>query len=163
MTDTTAIEEQVRAALDAIGVEYEAMPCDPDFADTAAFCERYGVVPEDSANTIVVVAKTDPRRYVACVVLAPNRLDVNGLVKRRLGARKVSFASAEETSELTGMMIGGVTALALPPDLPLWVDERVMHRPSIVLGGGSRSLKIRVSPDVLRHLPGTEVVTDLAT
>ena len=163
MTDTAAIEEQVRAALDATGVEYEAMPCDPDFADTAAFCERYGVAPEDSANTIVVVAKTDPRRYVACVVLATNRLDVNGTVKRRLGARKVSFASADETAELTGMMIGGVTALALPPDLPLWVDERVMSRPSIVLGGGSRSLKIRVAPEVFRHLPGTEVVTDLAT
>jgi len=157
------IEAAVIAALDATGIAYEAMPCDPDFADTAAFCEKYGVEPEDSANTIIVVGKSDPRVYVACVVLSPNRLDVNGLVKRRLGIRKVSFASADETKELTGMMIGGVTALALPDGLPLWVDERVMSRPSVVLGGGSRSLKIRVSPDVLRHLPTTEVVTDLAT
>jgi prolyl-tRNA editing enzyme YbaK/EbsC (Cys-tRNA(Pro) deacylase) len=156
------IEAKVLAALDATGVAYEAMPCDPDFADTAAFCERYGIAPEDSANTIVVVAKTDPRRHVACVVLATTKLDVNGLVKRRLGARKVSFAAAEETRELTGMMIGGVTALALPPELPLWVDARVMTRPTVVLGGGSRSLKIRVDPAVFRHLPATEVVEDLA-
>src|SRR5436190_19978506 len=93
------IEARVREVLDATGMAYEAMPCDPDFADTAAFCERYGIAPEDSANTIVVVAKTDPRRYVACVVLASNRLDVNGVVKRRLGARKVSFASADETRD----------------------------------------------------------------
>jgi prolyl-tRNA editing enzyme YbaK/EbsC (Cys-tRNA(Pro) deacylase) len=157
------IEAAVHAALDRTGVAYEAMPCDPDFADTAAFCERYGVDPADSANTIVVVAKSDPRRYVACVVLATNRLDVNGIVRRRLDARKVSFASAEETAALTGMMIGGVTALALPDDLPLWVDARVMERDAIVLGGGSRSLKIRVAPDVFRHLPGTEVVVDLAS
>ena len=157
------LEAAVCGALDAIGLPYEAMPCDPDFADTAAFCERYGVGPEDSANTIIVAGKADPRVYVACVVLATNRLDVNGVVKRRIGVRKVSFASADETRELTGMMIGGVTALALPPELPLWVDERVMARPSIVLGGGSRSLKIRVSPEVLRHLPATEVVADLAT
>ena len=160
--DDDAVEAAVRAVLDGLGVPYEAMPCDPDFADTAAFCERYGVAPDDSANTIVVVAKTEPRRYVACVVLATTKLDVNGLVKKRLGARKVSFASAEETRELTGMMIGGVTALALPPDLPLWVDERVMARPTVVLGGGSRSLKVRVDPAVFRHLPATEVVADLA-
>jgi prolyl-tRNA editing enzyme YbaK/EbsC (Cys-tRNA(Pro) deacylase) len=157
------VEAAVRAALDATGVSYEAMPCDPDFADTAAFCERYGIDPADSANTIVVVGKSDPRVYAACVVLATNRLDVNGAVKRRLGVRKVSFASAEETRELTGMMIGGVTAVALPADLPLWVDERVLSRESIVLGGGSRSLKIRISPEVFRHLPATEVVADLAT
>lgn len=157
------VEAAVVRALDATGVQYEAMPCDPDFADTAAFCERYGVAPEDTANTIVVVGKSEPRTYVACVVLATNRLDVNGVVKRRLGIRKVSFASAEETRALTGMMIGGVTALALPQDLPLWVDSRVMARPAVVLGGGSRSLKIRVTPEVFRHLPGTDVVDDLAT
>lgn len=160
--DDTEIEAAVRGALDRTGVDYEAMPCDPDFADTAAFCERYGIAPEDSANTIVVVAKTDPRRYVACVVLATTRLDVNGVVKKRLGARKVSFASADETRELTGMLIGGVTPLALPDDLPIWVDEAVMARPSVVLGGGSRSLKIRVSPEVFRALPQAEVVGALA-
>ncbi len=156
------IEQAVRAALAATGVEFEAMPCDPDFADTAAFCQRYGVAPEDSANTIVVVAKTEPRRYVACVVLATTRLDVNGAVRRRLGARKVSFASADETRALTGMLVGGVTPLALPPEVPIWVDEHVMARPSVVLGGGNRSLKIRVTPRVFERLSGAEVVSGLA-
>ncbi|HVM51714.1 MAG TPA: YbaK/EbsC family protein [Acidimicrobiales bacterium] len=157
------VEAAVVAALDATGLPYEAMPCDPAFADTAAFCERYGVAPEDSANTIVVAGKTEPRRYVACVVLATNRLDVNGAVRRRLGVKKASFATAEETEALTGMMIGGVTALALPAEVPLWVDARVMTRPTVVLGGGSRSLKIRVSPAIFEHVPGTEIVADLAT
>ena len=148
--------------LDAAGVAYEAMPCDPSFADTAAFCERYGVAPEDSANAIIVVGKADPRPYAACVVLATTRLDVNGTVRRRLETRKASFASAEETVELTGMMIGGVTPLALPASVPIWVDEAVMGREAVVLGGGSRSLKIRVSPSVFRVLPGVEVVPGLA-
>jgi prolyl-tRNA editing enzyme YbaK/EbsC (Cys-tRNA(Pro) deacylase) len=156
------LEGAVLAALDSIGVEYEAMPCDPDFADTAAFCERYGVLPEDSANTIIVVGKSDPRVYAACVVLATTRLDVNGIVKRRLGTRKASFASADETRELTGMMIGGVTVFALPERLPLWVDSAVMARDSIVLGGGSRSLKIRTPPSTLAKLPAVEIVEALA-
>jgi prolyl-tRNA editing enzyme YbaK/EbsC (Cys-tRNA(Pro) deacylase) len=157
------LETGVLAALDGLGVDYEAMPCDPDFADTAAFCERYGVLPEDSANTIIVVGKSDPRVYAACVVLATTRLDVNGEVKRRLGTRKASFASADETRELTGMMIGGVTVFALPSGLPLWVDATVMSRQRIVLGGGSRSLKIRTAPSTLAALPAVEIVEGLAT
>src|SRR4051812_27314911 len=138
------------------------MECDPDFADTAAFCERYGVSPEDSANTIIVVGKSDPRVYAACVVLATSKLDVNGAVRRRLGVKRASFASADETKALTGMMIGGVTPFALPDDLPLWVDERVLSRPHVVVGGGSRSLKVRLSPEVFRAMPQAEIVSDLA-
>ncbi|HML00625.1 MAG TPA: YbaK/EbsC family protein, partial [Acidimicrobiales bacterium] len=85
---------------------------------TPPFCRRYGVAPEDSANTIVVVGKGGERTYAACVVLAITRLDVNGTVRQRLGVRKASFASAEETMQRTGMMIGGVTVLALPDELP---------------------------------------------
>jgi len=156
------IEAAVCAALDATGVGYEAMPCDPDFADTAAFCEKYGIAPHDSANTIVVVGKVEPRRYVACVVLATTKLDVNGAVRKRLGVKKASFASADETRDLTGMLIGGVTAVALPDDLELWVDRRVMERDAVIIGGGSRSLKIRVSPELFRRLPNAQVVDDLA-
>ena len=152
----------MRAALDAAGVPYEPLPCDPEFADTAAFCERYGVAPEDSANTIVVAGKAEPRVYAACVVLATTRLDVNGTVRRRLGVRKASFASAEETRALTGMSIGGVTPLSLDAGLPLWVDDRVMAREAVVLGGGSRSLKIRVAPRLFERLAGAEIVPNLA-
>ena len=152
----------VTAVLDAHGAEYEVMACDPDFADTAAFCERYGISPDESANTIVVVGKSDPRRYVACVVLATTRLDVNGIVRQRLGVKKASFASADETKELTGMLIGGVTPVALPPDIPVWVDAAVMSAASIILGGGDRSTKLRMTPRALAELPNVEVVDGLA-
>lgn len=159
----TGVDAEVLAALDATGVSYDVIDCDPALADTAAFCEHYGYAPEDSANTIVVASKKEPKQYVACVVLATTRLDVNGTVKRRLGAGKVSFASAEETATLTGMAIGGVTALALPPGLPLWVDAAVTARPRIILGGGSRSMKVHVAPEALLRLPSCEVVEGLAS
>jgi prolyl-tRNA editing enzyme YbaK/EbsC (Cys-tRNA(Pro) deacylase) len=156
------VETDVAAALDATGVSYELMECDPAFADTAAFCERYGIDPADSANAILVVGKGEPRTYVCCLVLATTRLDVNGAVRKRLGVKKASFASADETAELTGMMIGGVTPVALPDHVPVWVDARVMERESVIIGGGSRSMKVRVSPEVFRKLPGCEIVDDLA-
>lgn len=147
--------------LDATGIEYEIIPCDPDLADTAAFCDHYGYALEDSANTIVVVGKADPPVFAACVVLATTRLDVNKAVRVRLGTRKASFAGSEQTREMTGMEIGGVTPVGLPAGLPLWVDARVMEREWIILGGGSRDRKVHAPPAVLTAL-GAEVIEDLA-
>src|SRR4051794_17611650 len=156
------MSDALQAQLDALGVEYEVVPCDPDLADTAAFCAAYGYAMEDSANTIVVVGKSTPPVYAACVVLATTRLDVNGAVRRRLGTRKASFASADETKAITGMMIGGVTAFGLPATLPLWIDAAVLGRERIVLGGGSRDCKFLVPPGALSTVPGAEVVDGLA-
>jgi prolyl-tRNA editing enzyme YbaK/EbsC (Cys-tRNA(Pro) deacylase) len=161
--DGAAIEARVRGRLTALGTEYETIACDPDFADTAAFCARYGVAPEESANTIVVAARKEPGVACACVVLATCRLDVNHTVCDLLGVRKASFAAADQTRELTGMMIGGVTPFGLPGELPLYIDARVMTRDSVVIGGGSRSLKIRLAPAGLLQLPGARVVEGLAS
>ena len=110
------INARVRVSLDALGVPYEVMSIDPDFADTAQFCAKYGIPLDHSANTIIVASKKEPKQYCACVVLATTRLDVNHSVKKLMGVSRVSFASAEETMALTGMRIGGVTVFALPPD-----------------------------------------------
>jgi prolyl-tRNA editing enzyme YbaK/EbsC (Cys-tRNA(Pro) deacylase) len=156
------MSDTVQAQLDGLGLDYEVVPCDPQLADTAAFCAAYGFALEDSANTIVVVGKATPPVYTACIVLATTRLDVNGVVRRRLGTRKASFASSDETKEITGMMIGGVTAFGLPPTLPVWIDREVMGRERIILGGGSRDCKVLISPGGLLSVPGAEVVDDLA-
>jgi prolyl-tRNA editing enzyme YbaK/EbsC (Cys-tRNA(Pro) deacylase) len=143
--------------------EHELFACDPALADTAAFCAAYGFALADSANTIVVVGKSDPPVHAACVVLATHRLDVNRAVRGRLGTRKASFASPDETRALTGHAIGGVTVFGLPAGLPVWVDGAVMARERIVLGGGSRSWKVLAPPSILLTLEGVEVVEGLAT
>jgi prolyl-tRNA editing enzyme YbaK/EbsC (Cys-tRNA(Pro) deacylase) len=156
------VERRVVERLEALGVPYEIMQIDPDYADTAAFCERYGISLENSANTIIVASKKEPKQYVACVVKATTRLDVNHAVRRLMGVPRVSFASADETKALTGMMIGGVTVFALPPDLPIYVDDKLMDLEWLILGGGSRSTKVRTSPEVFKRLPGARIVPALS-
>ncbi len=156
MSDPSAI----LAAIEALGVHYERIDIDPEFADTAAFCEKYGYPPNKSANTIIVASKRGPKKFVACVVLATQLLDVNKRVRKLMEVSRASFASAEQMMELTGMQIGGVTPFSLPDDLPLYVDEQVMACEWIILGGGNRDLKIKVSPDVFLKL-GAQVVPDL--
>ncbi|HEX8775325.1 MAG TPA: YbaK/EbsC family protein [Pyrinomonadaceae bacterium] len=158
MTDA---EQMVIEALRKLGVAYELIEIDPAFSDTAEFCERYGFPLAQTCNTILVTSKKGPPKQAACVVTANTRLDVNKRVRKLLGVPKASFASAEEMRALTGMEVGGVTALALPHGLPLYVDERVMRPQWIILGGGGRSIKIKVSPDVFNTL-GAQIVEDLA-
>ena len=96
--------------------EIEVAAIDPDLADTAAFCEYYGVPPEESANCVVIAARRGGETsYAACLVTAVTRADVNGVVRRRLGARKASFAPVDDTLAATGMEYGGITPVGLPP------------------------------------------------
>jgi prolyl-tRNA editing enzyme YbaK/EbsC (Cys-tRNA(Pro) deacylase) len=148
--------------LERLGLAYEVVACDPALADTAAFCETYGYAPEDAANAIVVVGKSDPPTHVMCLVLATTRLDVNRAVRKRLGVRKCSFAGAEETIALTGMQIGGVTPFGSTSELPVWIDARVMLRHRLIIGGGTRDRKLLVPPATLAAHPSAVVIDELA-
>ena len=152
----------VGAALASHGIDHQVLACDPELADTAAFCEHYGFALDQAANTILVASKkVDPPRFCACVVLGTTRLDVNRKVSELLGVKRLSFADAETTKELTGMLIGGVTAFGLG-DLPIYVDSAVMTRSQVVMGGGNRSSKVLLHPSELLKLPNAVVVDELA-
>jgi len=152
----------VTAAMDSAGVAYEVMDIDPDLADTAEFCAAYGIPLENSANAILVASRKPEGHNAVCLVLANTRLDVNGVVRKRLGVRKVSFAPAELTVDLTGQEIGGVTVFGLPDELPVWADAGVLERDWVIIGAGSRSAKIKLDPSQFTDLPGFEIVEGLA-
>ena len=161
-SDTDDVEARVLAALKASGEPFEIVDCDPGLADTAAFCAAYGYSPDNSANTIVTIGKSDPPIFVACIALATTRLDINGVVRRRLEVRKASFAPSADTAAITGMQIGGVTPFALPPTIPIWVDGEVTRREQLILGGGSRSIKVLCPPRTLLAMPNVTVIEGLA-
>jgi prolyl-tRNA editing enzyme YbaK/EbsC (Cys-tRNA(Pro) deacylase) len=153
---------EVISHLDDLGIDYEVLACDPELADTARFCEAYGVPLEKSANAILVASRKPEGNNAVCVVLAHTRLDVNGTVRRKLGVRKVSFAPADLTKQLTGQEIGGVTIFGLPDDIPVWIDSRVIECDWVIVGAGSRSAKIKLDPSQLVGINGFDVVEDLA-
>ena len=159
---TSAIRSVVIEALENERASYSTMECDPNLADTAAFCEHYGIPPEQSANAIVLASKKPPGLHAMFLVLATSRLDVNGSGRKLMKARKVSFAPPEVTAEVTGMVMGGVTPFGRPPDVPLFVDAAVMTHPWVVIGGGSRDMKVKVDPEVITRLADTSIVDGIA-
>lgn len=135
---------------------------DPALADTAAFCERYGVSPAESANCVVIAGRREGQtRYAACVVLATTRADVNGVARRALDVRKASFAPVADAVAATGMEYGGITPVGLPGDWPILVDAQVAAAPRVVVGSGVRRSKLTLPGSVLARLPGAVVVEGL--
>ena len=144
---------------DAVGVA----EIDPELSDTAAFCEHYGVAPEESANCVVIAGRRDGLpRYAACVVLATTRADVNGTARRQLDVRKASFAPVQDAVEQTGMEYGGITPIGLPAAWPVLVDAAVAAAGMVVVGSGLRRSKLIVAGAALARLPGAAVLDGLA-
>jgi prolyl-tRNA editing enzyme YbaK/EbsC (Cys-tRNA(Pro) deacylase) len=154
-----ALEQMAPAEAALVGVA----EIDPALADTAEFCAAYGSPLSGSANCVVVAGRRgEDTRYAACLVLATTRADVNGLVRKRLNARKASFAPMDDAVALTGMEYGGITPVGLPAEWPLLVAAAVAAAPAVVIGSGIRGSKLALPGELAARLPGAEVIDGLA-
>lgn len=159
--DDTLVAPSVASAADNAGIRDQVFVAeiDPNLADTASFCEQYGVGLDISTNCLVIEAKrADKTWYAACLVLASDMADVNGIVRRQLDARKTSFAPKEIALQLTHMEYGGITPIGLPRDWTILIDEEVMKHETVVVGGGVRRSKIAVHTKAFLELPNTRVL-----
>lgn len=155
------LDPVVETALTTYDLSYKVIACDPELADTAAFCKKYGYELSESANAILVTSrKVEPPLHALCIILATTRLDVNKSVCRELGIKRASFADADTTKLITGMMIGGVTAPGIS-GIPLLIDSKVLEQSQVVMGGGNRSSKLVLNPQELLKLPLVKVVSGL--
>ncbi|MGW7172539.1 YbaK/EbsC family protein [Streptomyces xanthophaeus] len=169
---TDCLDELTRPVADAVRSWRGSVPAeellyvdtDPAIADTAAFVEHYGQeLLAQSANCVIVAARrAGETTLAACLVASGSRADVNGVVRRRLGARKVSFAPMDTAVDGTGMEYGGITPVGLPADWPLLVDRAVVDMPYVLIGSGRRRGKLIAPGKLFAELPAAEVVDGLA-
>ncbi|GHD31477.1 YbaK/EbsC family protein [Streptomyces galbus] len=163
---TAPVADAVRRWSGSVPVEQILyVETDPQWADTAVFVEHYGrELLEQSANCVVVAGKRGGESTLAaCLALSTTRVDVNGVVRRHLGARKASFAPMDVATGESGMEYGGITPVGLPEAWPLLVDPAVVDLPWVLVGSGRRRGKLLVPGKVLAALPGAVVLDGLGT
>jgi prolyl-tRNA editing enzyme YbaK/EbsC (Cys-tRNA(Pro) deacylase) len=159
---TDLLGAPVAAALPGLAGPVWVAAIDDAMADTAAFTDAYDVPLTVSANCVVVAARRGGQTTMAaCLVLATTRADVNGLVRRHLGARKASFAPQDVAVAESGMAYGGITPIGLPASWPVLVDAAVAAGELLVVGSGTRGSKLAVPGEVLAGLPGAVVLDGL--
>lgn len=158
------LADPVRRALEALpwASDVHVVEIDPALSDTAAFCDAYDFSLDQSANCVVVAGRRGERTTLAaCVVLATTRADVNGVVRRRLDARKASFAPQEHAVAESGMEFGGITPIGLPASWPILVDAAVLTVGDALIGSGVRGSKLLLPGARLAELPSAEVIEGL--
>ncbi|MCX4879232.1 MULTISPECIES: YbaK/EbsC family protein [unclassified Streptomyces] len=161
---TAPVAEAVREWRGSVPAEQIVyVDTDPRWADTAVFVEHYGrELLERSANCVVVAGRRGGETTLAaCIALSTTRVDVNGVVRRQLGARKASFASMDTATGETGMEYGGITAIGLPDGWPVLVDSAVVDLPYVLVGSGRRRGKLLVPGKAFAQLPGAVVLEGL--
>ncbi len=135
---------------------------DPNLSDTAAFCEHYKVGMYEAANCVVLEAKrADKTWFAACVILGSTRADINGLARRTLDARRVSFAPMEKAVQETAMEYGAITPVGLPTNWSVIIDKAVVDSEYVTIGSGVRKSKLVVSGKFLASLPNVQVLEGL--
>lgn len=143
---------------DTIGVA----EIDPVLSDTAVFCDYYQVGMNQAANCVVLEAKRADRSwFAACVILGSTRADVNGLARRTLDARKVSFAPMEQAVAQTGMEYGAITPVGLPDGWSILIDKAVADLEYVIIGSGMRKSKLVIPGHVLASIPNVQVLEGL--
>ncbi len=155
VTATTLLDPAADSRPDAVLVA----PIDPGLADTDAFCAHYEIAADAGANCVIVEARRAERTwYAACLVLGSAKVDVNGAVRKHLGAKKASFAAMDTATALSGMEYGGINPIGLPADWPVLVDEAVAAGDRLVIGSGIRGSKLLVTGKFLATLPNAVVL-----
>lgn len=132
---------------------------DPADSDTSVLSEKFAIDLQAIANCIVLEAKRgETSRFVACVVLANTRADINGVIRKQLGARKVSFVPMDVATSATGMEYGGITPVGLPEEWGIIIDSKVIATKEVLIGSGYRKSKLLVSGEALGALPNVTVL-----
>lgn len=154
------VGEPTKASLEANKLEDVLVTeIDPELSDTQAFCDEFGVSLDMAVNCVIVEARrADKTWYAACMIPATVRADINGIVRRELGARKISFAPMDKAVTLSGMAYGGISPIGLPADWPILVDSAAAALPHAVIGSGIRKSKLLVSGKLLASLPNAKVM-----
>lgn len=143
--------------------QIQVVEIDPRFSDTNVFCLEYQIGMNRVANCVILEAKRAEKGWLAaCVALGDTRIDVNGLVRRTLNARKASFASMDEAVAQSSMEYGAITPIGLPDGWPILIDLAVVHSEYVIIGSGLRKSKLAVPGNLLAFLPDACILKGVA-
>lgn len=141
--------------LDSLGIHYELREykVDPDDLSAENVAAKVGMPPEQIFKTLSL---RGDRNGIAVAVIPGNyELDLKALA-HLTGDRKIEMLPLKEVQAVTGYIRGGVTALGMKKDYPVFVDETVELWDTVCVSAGLRGLQIVIAPaDYLRATSAT--------
>ncbi len=143
--------------LEGHGVPYEVISYPDAIHDAAELAAHVGLPPEIVYKTLVVLADDPGFKPMLILVAASTSLDLKKTAKA-VGAKKVHLARHTEAEKMTGLKVGGISALALlNKGFDVYIDEWATILESIVVSAGQRGLNLRLRVEDLIRVTGAAV------
>jgi Cys-tRNA(Pro)/Cys-tRNA(Cys) deacylase len=127
-------------------VAYEVVPYPEHMRDAAEIATVLNVPPGQLFKTLVVLPPEGKPRAKPMLVMVPadKQLDLKRLAKA-VGAKKLKLASHEQAEQMTGLQVGGISALALVQrPFTVYLDQSAREYEQIYISAGQRGLDIKL-------------------
>ena len=142
--------------LDGKKVSYEVLTFSPEIHSADGVAEMLDLPPEQVYKTLVVVRPLGKPLLV--MVPADQELDLKRLA-RAVGEKKLKMATHREAEALTGLQVGGISALALLNkgfEICILREAKTMRH--LVVSAGRRGVDLRLAVEDLIRVTGAKLV-----
>ena len=138
--------------LDARGVKYQVVSFSPDIHSALGVAEAVGLDPHMVFKTLVVCRERG--RPLLVMVAGDEHVDLKSLAAS-LGEKRVRMATHREAEELTGLQVGGISALALlHKSFDVYLDLAARELEEVVVSAGRRGVNVRLAVSDLIRVTG---------
>jgi Cys-tRNA(Pro)/Cys-tRNA(Cys) deacylase len=142
--------------LEAQNVPYEVFTFSPHHHSAAEVAELAGVPPAQVYKTLVV--QRDQGKSLLVLVAGDRELNLKRLAAA-IGEKKLRMASQREAERLTGLQVGGISALALlNRGFDILMDQAATEQSEIYVSAGERGVNLRLAVDDLQRVTGARLV-----
>ena len=157
-------KNNVTRFLDSQKVCYEVRTYDYDAGVHSAVevAEAVGLPQNQVYKTLVALADDPKRKPMLVIVPGPETLDLKVLAKA-VNVKKAKMAAHDEAERLTGLLTGGISALALiNKGFDVYLDDRALSFDTIAVSAGQRGAQVLLPVKDLVRLTRARTVHLLA-
>jgi Cys-tRNA(Pro)/Cys-tRNA(Cys) deacylase len=153
-----AFKNNVTRLLDARGVDYKVFEFPPEKHSAEETAALLGVPANHVFKTLVVLRETKDKKPLLVMAPAGRDADLKTLAAS-LGEKKLRMAAQREAEALTGLQVGGISALALlNKGFEICLDRAALGLPFVHISAGQRGANLRLTPMDLQRLTNARLV-----
>jgi Cys-tRNA(Pro)/Cys-tRNA(Cys) deacylase len=141
--------------LDGKRIPYESFEYSTDDRDATLIADQLGVPANEVFKTLVVIGQE--KKSFLVMLPADKQLSLKKFAKV-VGIKKVKMAGHDEAEKLTGLKVGGISALMLiNRGFSMYADQSVLNHERIFVSGGKRGLQIALAGKDLVAATGARI------
>jgi len=124
--------------------------------DAQRVAEFVGLPPERVYKTLVVLKKQAQAKPMVIMIAADQTLNLKQVAKA-VKEKKVQMASHQEAEALTGLKVGGISALMLlNKGFEVYLDRAAQGHETILVSAGQRGVNVELPPADLVKVTGAK-------